>query len=342
MSAAWPGERRRESRGGSGPGDRASPQAVTGPQAAMGPQVVAGLDVGGTKLAVRVETLDGTRLVDAEFAATGWGAVPAEQAADWLTGRLAPVLPTGARVLAVGIGAQGCDAPEIAANLEDALAARGLPATVVNDGALLVPAAGLAAGIGVVAGTGSVAIGTDKAGGTLLAGGWGWVLGDEGGGAAIVREATRAALAAHDSGEADDGLLAALQQAYGVATPERLARAVNDDPTPANWAPHAPAVFTAADGGSVLAAAVIEAAAAALTCMVSRLVARGAVGSAVVAAGSVITRQARLAGAFRAELKRRHPDLDFRLLAQPPTAGAVALARRRLSARDQQHGQRRD
>ena len=32
----------------------------------------------------------------------------------------------------------------------------------------------------------------------------------------------------------DDGLLAALQHSYGVSTAERLARAVNDEPTVAN------------------------------------------------------------------------------------------------------------
>lgn len=296
-----------------------------------GPRVVAGLDVGGTKVAIRVEMLDGTRVADTELAATGWEAVPAPAAADWLIEHLDRVLPPGVRVLAAGIGAQGCDAPESAARLESALAAHGLPATVVNDGALLVPAAGLTAGIGVVAGTGSIAIGTDRAGGVLIAGGWGWVLGDEGGAAAIVREATRAALAAHDRGEADDGLLAVLLRAYGVPTAERLARVVNDSPTVANWAPHAPVVFTAADSGSALAARVIATAASVLTSLVGTLIARGAVGPAVVAAGSVITRQPLLAAEFEAELKRRHPGLDFRLLTDSPVAGAVVLARRRLS-----------
>lgn len=95
------------------------------------------------------------------------------------------------------------------------------------------------------------------------------VLGDEGGAAAIVREATLAALAARDEGLADDGLLAALLEAFGVdalgaegGAVERLTRLVNDEPTVENWAPRAPAVFAAAEAGSGLAMAVIEAAAA--------------------------------------------------------------------------------
>jgi len=133
--------------------------------------------------------------------------------------------------------------------------------------------------------TGSIGIAEDADGSPLQAGGWGWVLGDEGGAAAIVREATRAALAAHDAGRADDGLLTALQRAFGVPDAERLARAVNDDPTVGNWAPRAPAVFAAADHGSALADAVITAAAGQLTTLVGTLIARGAVGCDVVGRG---------------------------------------------------------
>lgn len=297
--------------------------------------VVVGLDVGGTKVAVRVETVDGDRVADGQSAAADWSPVPAATAASWLMERLRPVLPEGSEIAAVGVGAQGCDAPPIAADLQRALEALGLRAVVVNDGQLLVPAAGCAHGIGIVAGTGSIGVGADAAGNTLLAGGWGWIIGDEGGAAAIVREATKAALTAHDEGQADDGLLTALRRAFDVPNAERLARAVNDDPTVENWAPRASVVFAAADNGSALAAAVIDDAARHLTTLVSRLIARGAVGGAgsgtVVAAGSVIVRQPRLAAAFGARLAARHPGLNLRILDTEPVAGAVVLARRLLA-----------
>jgi N-acetylglucosamine kinase-like BadF-type ATPase len=298
--------------------------------------MVAGLDAGGTKLAVCVETMSGEPVQAAEFPAAGWEASPAREAAAWLDHRLRLVLPPGAVVASIGVGAQGCNTAAACTDLEQALAKRGLPATVVNDGALLVPAAGLATGIGVIAGTGSVAIGTDESGRLLRTGGWGWVLGDDGGAAAIVREATKAALATHDSGLPDDGLLAALQAAFGVRSAEELTRTVNDRPTAEHWAPRAPAVFTAAEAGSAQAAGVIAAGAEALADLVTRLISRGAVGTTVVAAGSVITRQPWLAQAFARCLSKRHPALEFRLLAQPPVTGAVVLARRQLSRhRDQ-------
>jgi N-acetylglucosamine kinase-like BadF-type ATPase len=194
-------------------------------------------------------------------------------------------------------------------------------------------AAGFEHGIGIVAGTGSIGVGADADGNTLLAGGWGWVIGDEGGAAAIVREATRTALAAHDEGRADDGLLTALLRAFGVTSAERLARAVNDDPTVPNWAPHASEVFAAADEGSGLAATVIDDAAGQLAALVGRLVARGAIGGTVVAGGGVIVRQPRLAEALGARLACLHPELSLHILDSEPVAGAVVLARR-LLARD--------
>jgi N-acetylglucosamine kinase-like BadF-type ATPase len=295
--------------------------------------LLAGVDVGGTKLAVRAETLTGELVADVTLAASGWSATPAAPAAAWLLRHLSQCLPADGRVVAAGVGAQGCDSARICEDLRLALAASGIAATVVNDGGLLVPAAGLDTGIGIVAGTGSIAVGTGPSGEVLLAGGWGWVLGDEGGAAAIVRDATRAALRAHDEGQADDGLLAALLDAFGVdgagaGAAERLARLVNDEPTAENWSPRAPAVFAAASAGSARAAAVIEASAAELAALAGRLRTRGAVGTAVVAAGSVITRQPRLARALTAHLERVDPALEPRILDGEPVAGAVTLARR--------------
>ncbi|HEX4788806.1 MAG TPA: BadF/BadG/BcrA/BcrD ATPase family protein, partial [Actinospica sp.] len=285
-------------------------------------------DVGGTKIAITVAAPDGTVLRETAYPAEGWAAAPVDAAARWLFGHLARAVPEGDEIAAVGIGAQGCDTQEHCTRLAAAIEALGVAATVVNDASLLVPAAGLDSGIGVIAGTGSIAVGVDRAGAVLFSGGWGWVLGDEAGAPAIVREATKAALAAFDAGRAGDGLLAALLAHFGVPDPPALARAVNDEPTPENWGPAAPAVFRAADEGSPLAAGVIDAAARALQSLVARLVERGAVGTTVVAAGSVIVRQPRLADRFRVHLARAQPGLELRLLDVPPVAGAVALARR--------------
>lgn len=292
-----------------------------------GEPLTVGMDVGGTKAAVRATTADGRHVTDVVVSSAEWDAEPADTAADWLVDVLTRALPAGASVRALAIGAQGLDRTEVADDLEEALRVRGHDLVrCVNDAALLVPAAGLDEGIGLISGTGAIGVGDDAAGNPLASGGWGWVIGDEAGAAGLVREATKTALLAHDDGEPDDGLLGALLADFGVADAERLARAVNDDPTMANWGPHAPAVFRAADAGSEQAATVIDAGAAHLVRLVAQLRRRGAVGRTVVAAGGVITAQPRLADAVRRLLAQQHPDLGFVVLTEPPVAGAWFLA----------------
>jgi N-acetylglucosamine kinase-like BadF-type ATPase len=295
-------------------------------------RVVVGLDVGGTKTAIRIESIAGALLVDIEVASDGWDANPADDAARWIAARIAAALPPGTEAIAVGVGAQGLDSPAHTAEFVLELRALGYPTLAVNDAALLVPAAGFDSGIGIIAGTGAVAVGQDSFGSPLITGGWGWVLGDEAGAAGIVREATKAALLANDDGEPDDGLLSSLLAAFGVANAERLARAVNDEPTMENWGTRAPAVFEAADDGSALAADVIHGAAAHLARLVSQLLSRDAVGTHLVVAGSVIVNQPRLFNEFVTLVIADHPELGAVLLDEKPVVGAVAIARRQLPA----------
>lgn len=287
-----------------------------------------GVDVGGTKTALRAADASGAVVADVVVPSGEWDAEPADRAARLILDVVAAALP-GRRVDALAVGAQGLDAEAVARDLEAELERSGIPRVAcVNDAALLVPAAGFTEGLGLIAGTGAIGVGRTADGRDFVTGGWGWVIGDEAGAAGLVREATRAALLAHDDGDPDDGLLGALLRAYGVADAERLARAVNDEPTMANWAPHAPAVFRAADAGSALAAGVVAAGAEHLARLVDQLLARGAAGRHVVAGGSVIAGQPRLAEGLRERLSARHPELELVILREPPVAGALAIARR--------------
>ena len=95
-----------------------------------------------------------------------------------------------------------------------------------------------------------------------------------------------------------------------------------------NWAPHAPAIFAAADAGSALAVRVIADGAKALADNVAQLIERGAVGKDVVVAGSVFVNQPRLVEAIKSALAARHAGLTVHLLTVAPVEGAVFLARR--------------
>jgi N-acetylglucosamine kinase-like BadF-type ATPase len=290
--------------------------------------LIAALDIGGTKTQLIIETLDGKRLLDVTEPSLDWEAEPAQFSAPWIAERVAKHTPTGSRIVAMAFGAQGIDRPETAHHIEAELAKLGHTAIAVNDASLLVAAGGFTQGIGVIAGTGAIAVGADASGRFMAAGGWGWVIGDDGGAAALVREATKAALFANDSGMADDGLLSALIRDFGVADAERLTRKVNDEPTMDNWAPHAPAIFVAADAGSAIAQRVIENGANVLAANVGQLRRRGAIGTDVVVAGSVIVNQPRLLDAFKAALRATHPDLKVHKLDVAPVEGAILLARR--------------
>ena len=293
--------------------------------------VVVGFDIGATKTSIAYEPVEGGPRVIHVVPSLDWNAEPVDQAARWITERLEAAVPVGAAVAAAAIGAQGCDTPATCRDLAAALSAAGTNALVVNDAALLVPAAGFDEGIGVIAGTGAIAVGRDRTGAHLVAGGWGSILGDDAGAAGLVRDATRAALAANDRCLPDDGLLGALIEAFGVDGPAALARTVNDEPSIEHWAPKAVAVFAAADRGSTGAVAVIDGGARHLVELVGILVERGALGRAVVAAGGVIVHQPRLFDRFLIGLGDAHPELTTSLLTEPPVVGALVLARRRLA-----------
>ena len=291
-------------------------------------ELLVGIDIGATKTAFVATTRSGDVVVDTTVASTGWDAEPIQYGAQWILTLLQGLLPDGAAAASVGVGAQGLDTAELSTMLGAALQRHGVRAWCMNDAALLLPAAGIDHGIGVIAGTGCIAVGADTAGRQLITGGWGSILGDDAGAAGIVRDATRAALYGHDDGIPDDGLLAALMVAFEVETAERLARCVNDNPAAHHWGVAAPAVFAAADAGSVLARGVVSAAGQHLVRLVDQLVRRQAVGTTVVAAGSVIAHQPRLLDAFRENLRISQPHLQVQLLLEAPVTGALTLARR--------------
>jgi N-acetylglucosamine kinase-like BadF-type ATPase len=290
--------------------------------------VLVGIDVGGTKTHLRAVAGD-AQVADLVRASGGWRPHDAAAAAFWLAGLVTDGLPSGARPSALAVGGHACETPRQCALLRTALRAYvDVPALVVGDAELLVPAAGLDKGVGVVAGTGSVAVGRRADGTPVQVGGWGAALGDEGGAAGLVREAARACWAAHDRGEAPDALAAALLEAFGVPEVPALGAALEraTDPS-AEWGRHAPAVFAAAEAGSALAHAVIAAGGRSLAALVALLARRGVPADDVVAAGGMVLAQPLLYDAFTAALAESLPSARPRPLRVPPVDGAVALAR---------------
>jgi glucosamine kinase len=124
---------------------------------------------------------------------------------------------TDARAAAAGFGLAGLRSDAHARELTAELARRTGARVVVGDDtdAALAGAFAGRPGIVVIAGTGSGAAGRDAAGHTVRVGGHGFLLGDEGGGYWIGREAVRAALRAADGTGPATALTGVVERAFG-------------------------------------------------------------------------------------------------------------------------------
>lgn len=183
-------------------------------------------------------------------------------------------------------------------------------------------------GIIVIAGTGSIAFGRNERGVLARAGGWGYVLGDEGGAFDLVRRALRAALQLEENWGTPTALRQALLDATASPSADALMRRFYAGEVPRETlASFAPLVDRAAENGDPIAREILDAAAAGLA-----LYARGVYKQlfaaddlvAVSYAGGVF-RSARLLAAFSNEIERT-PGCTVQRPLFMPAAGALLEA----------------
>ncbi|TMC05120.1 MAG: ATPase [Chloroflexi bacterium] len=275
---------------------------------------VLGLDIGGSRTRGRV-CADGRVVAEASGPSASLTAAGPDQAREVLGGLLAE-LGRPAVVAAVA-GAAGCDTAAGRDRMRELLAPLlpGARVEVVHDTRLVLAAAGLDAGIVLIAGTGSVAWGRSPAGAEARAGGWGHLLGDEGSGYWVAREAIRRALAEHDRGAEPGPLARRLLAATGATDPLDLTAAFHADRSPERWA---------ALSHDVLAAdpTLVTATAAALAGLATTVSARLDLRGPVVLAGGMLLSEPPLEAALRAALPRS----EALRASDEPVAGAVHLA----------------
>jgi N-acetylglucosamine kinase-like BadF-type ATPase len=163
---------------------------------------------------------------------------------------------------AICLGIAGVDRPEDATVVRSIMSRIGYKARilVVNDALIALQAGiGAAAGIVIVAGTGSIAYGCDRDGYAARAGGWGYVLGDEGSGYWMGRLALRAIVREVDGRGQPTTLTPRLLAHFGVARPEDLLQTVyRQDFKPAAVAALATHVQQARDEGDAVAIAILD------------------------------------------------------------------------------------
>lgn len=134
------------------------------------------------------------------------------------------------------------------------------PLEVLTDGEIaLYGATGGAAGLVVIAGTGSICCGRSSQGKHSCAGGWGPIVGDEGGGAWIARKALQAVAKATDGRGPKTALASAALSYFKLATAEDLSTAIYA-PTMTNdrLAGFARAVVRVAEAGDEVARQILR------------------------------------------------------------------------------------
>jgi N-acetylglucosamine kinase-like BadF-type ATPase len=197
-----------------------------------------GLDVGGTSTRVLALTRDGSTPI----ATKGPGANPQRigvAAAAQQMARLIEEIMHGSDVHphAIVAGVAGAGRPDDQRALADALLdALGLsPPPVIHlthDAALTLDAAlGPTPGLVIIAGTGSVVLGRPSGGNLVRAGGWGYLLGDEGSGHVLGLEGLRAVARAFDGGPSTV-LSRVLREEYDIEQPQDLIDAVYGEAWP--------------------------------------------------------------------------------------------------------------
>ncbi len=292
-------------------------------------KMLIGIDIGGTKTSIRADNLPCQQqltLRTAEWRRHDWD-LDAQALLDIATQY---ARDHGGVPAAMGIGAHGCDDVQECNAFQDAFKRIApLPVKVVNDAELMPATMNIEQGIGVVCGTGSIAVTRQSDGQLLTAGGWGWILGDEGSAPALVREAGRAAYLHVDmGGSADEPLVKGLCESLGISSCTRLGSAIASHRSAEELGRHAPIIFAAANQGSELATKVITDGAFALVDLVERLKKNGAEASEVVAGGGVISSQPVLSDLFLSECQDRFgASICARLIDREPVVGAVNIAK---------------
>ncbi|MEC5181408.1 glucosamine kinase [Arthrobacter sp. CG_A4] len=299
---------------------------ATGPSPARAPAAgaVIGLDIGGTKTrGVRFE--DGQAVADESVGSSNVQNVSREEAARHLAELFA--LIGGGAVGQVYAGAGGIDTDADAAALAALIAPHvpGARITVVHDSRLLLAAGGANTGVAVIGGTGSAAWGRNGHGDEARAGGWGYLLGDEGSGYWLGREAVRHSLRRMNLGLEPDELTMALLASCGVEGPAKLIALFHSTDTGRRyWAQRARSVLEAAAAGHAASQALVDQAGRDLAGLAVQCVRQLGIDGPVILGGGLGMNVPRLQESFRSALAAAGIS-DVRVLEREPVFGVLQL-----------------
>jgi len=306
---------------------------MTAPSKGASPSVLLGVDAGGSHTAAAISRADFAILGRAD----GPGAPMRPSGAEATAAVVAEVAGRAARVAGITlpteravVGAAGAGRAQERHELRVALAAYGLARAmeVVADGEIgLAAAFGTEPGILISAGTGSIAYARDRQGRLRRAGGYGWQLGDAGGGYWIGRQTLAAAARARDGLGDGSALLPRLLAALGLHEFDDLVRWAATAP-PAQVAALATPLLNAARDAVPAAQHIVANAATALVELVRVVEAMFPPddGVQVATAGGLLVQGSPLYEAFCERLASTLPQVRVSEDVVDPPLGALRLA----------------
>jgi N-acetylglucosamine kinase-like BadF-type ATPase len=295
---------------------------------------VLGIDAGGSKTVCRLADEQQTTLAEVR----GGGAnlqADGEAAVELVLRQVMEAALDGHAVTlaAICLGMAGVDRPGDARTVRNLVSRLGYEARVlvVND-ALVALEAGVGGdpGVVIVAGTGSIVYGRNAAGLAARAGGWGYVLGDEGSGHWMGRLALRAVAREADGRGRATSLTPRVLDHFGVGGPRDLVPALyGEGQRPGVIAELAKVVGAAADEGDAIALQIVESGGQALVAGAETVAGRLGLLDEVctfVLSGGMFKGVPRLADEVTRGLVGLSPRAEVRSLEVEPAAGAVRLA----------------
>jgi N-acetylglucosamine kinase len=298
--------------------------------------MVIGIDAGGTKTVCLLADDNGRVVAEARAGGANLqttGELQVEKVLHHVMDRVLSehdVVPA-----AICLGIAGVDRPQDAEAVRGIMRRIGLKARtlVVNDALIaLVAGAGDGAGVVVVAGTGSIAYGMNADAQAARAGGWGYLLGDEGGGFWIGRAALSAVVRQFDGRGPATIMTGLVLDELKLENPSELIYEIYErDVYRHRIAALAPVVQRAMESGDVVAGEILNRAgvelASVAASVITRLGMRGQVFPTILA-GGVLRGFPWLAADVAARIREVAPRSDTRVLRLEPAMGAVRLALR--------------
>ncbi|ASS75324.1 hypothetical protein CIG75_10195 [Tumebacillus algifaecis] len=292
-----------------------------------------GVDGGGSKTRAVVVTETGEWIADIVTAGSnvnhfGWERT--QSVLQDLFVKIRAALPPDVRIHSLFFGVAGVDRPEARARMTEWIASR-FPEAIVEVESDTLPAlvsgSGETAGIVLIGGTGSIAFGINEQGEQCRVGGWGYLIGDEGSGYAIGKDACAMVMRSFDGRGPQTLLTAKLLDFYNVETPPALIPLVYaTDMTREQIAGATRFVFEAAQEGDAVSIDLLSKAADELSDLVRTMLGRLSFKKErvpVVLTGGLFHEGSPLLDMVRGRLSER---VDVVRSTHPPVVGAVSLA----------------